>query len=155
MQNYQTKDFLDFNEFHEARNIVNRRFGFDYDWLVCMSLIQLHENLIKKKISKLKGEIKENEPIYSLIKKVSSLIKKQENREVSFGLLLSNGIKTARDTMSHEGYKYPVSKKDLSKLIKEIKDLEEVLFPMEKSQLFSYDYSMGHKKALVYNPLKT
>jgi len=98
-----------------------------------MSLIQLHENLIKKKISKLKGEIKENEPIYSLIKKVSSLIKKQENREVSFGLLLSNGIKTARDTMSHEGYKHPVSKKDLSKLLKEIKDLEEVLFSIEKS----------------------
>ena len=59
IQNIQSQDLLNFYELHEARNIVNSRLGFDYDWLVCMSLIQLHENLIKKRITELKGEIKD------------------------------------------------------------------------------------------------
>ena len=31
--------------------------------------------------------------------------------------------------MTHEGYKHSVSKDDLLKLLKEIKDLEDVLYP--------------------------
>lgn len=119
---------LDFSEFNEASGVVQRRFGFDYNWLVCLSLIQLHENLIKKKIVDLNGEIKEDEPIRSLISRLSELIREKEKREVSFALLLSNGIKTARDTMSHEGFKHSVSKKDLGNVWNEIVELEKILY---------------------------
>lgn len=125
---------LDFYEFNQAGIIVQRRFSFDYNWLVCLALIQLHENLIKKKIDLLDGEIKEDEPIKSLIEKLSNLIKQKEGREVSLALLLSNGIKSARDTMSHEGYKHSVSKSDLEKVLKEVLELEETLYPAKKQQ---------------------
>ena len=129
IQNIQSQDLLNFYELHEARNIVNTRLGFDYDWLVCMSLIQLHENLIKKKITELKGKIEDHEKMKSLISKLSSLIKKEEKRDISLGLLFTNSIKIVRDTMTHEGYKHSVSKSDLLKLLKEIRDLEDVLYP--------------------------
>lgn len=128
MQNIQSNEILRFYEFNEARNIAKRRFGFDFEWLICMSLIQLHENLIKKKITELGGEIKDDESIRVLIKNLTRLIKEKEKRDVSFGLLLSNGIKVARDTMSHEGFQHSVSKEDLSKLLKEISNLEEILY---------------------------
>ncbi len=124
-----TQNNLEFYEFTEAVNMSQRRFGFDHNWLVCLSLIQLHENLIKKKIVDLGGDIKEDESIRSLISKLTRLIKENEKREVSFALLLSNGVKTARDTMSHEGFKHSISKKDLGNVWHEILELEVTLYP--------------------------
>jgi len=131
-QNLIEQNNLEYYEFNQAGIIVKRRFGFDYNWLVCLSLIQLHENLIKKKITDLGGEIEKDEPIRSLISKLSKLIKDKEKREVSLALLLSNGIKETRDTMSHEGYKHNVTKQDLERIFREISELEHTLYPETK-----------------------
>ena len=61
------KNNLDYREFSEGLRIVNERFGFDNKWLICMSLIQLQENLIKKKLNDLKSSLKGDESIYHLI----------------------------------------------------------------------------------------
>lgn len=39
------------------------------------------------------------------------------------------GIKSVRDTMTHEGYKHSVSKGDLENILEEIQKLERVLYP--------------------------
>jgi len=128
LENTQLENNLRFYEFNQARNVVNQRLGFDYEWIVYLSLIQLHENLIKKKIEELKGEIKEEESIRSLISKLANLIKEKEKREVSLALLLSTGVKSARDIMTHEGYKHQVLKKDLEDLFAEILKLDQILY---------------------------
>lgn len=131
-QNAITQNNLDYYEFIEAGGIVQRRLGFDYNWMTCISLIQLHENLIKKRIEELGGEIKDDDSIRILISKLSKRIEEKENRKVSVALLLSNGIKSVRDTMTHEGYKHSVSKGDLENILEEIQKLERVLYPETK-----------------------
>ena len=125
---------VEFNEFGEALTIVNRRLGFSNDWLVYLALIQLHENLIKKKIAELGGRIEGNDKMPELVSRLSQLIRDNEGRDISLALLMSNGIKNARDTMTHDGYRRAVSKADLRKLNGEIADLERVLYPGNGSQ---------------------
>jgi hypothetical protein len=120
---------LNFFEFNEAGSIVQRRFGFDYNWLICLSLIQLHENMIKKKIVELGSQIERDDKMPQLISKLSKLIEDKEKRKVSVSLLLSNGIKNVRDTMTHEGYKHSVSKEDLENIFEDILKLERTLYP--------------------------
>lgn len=124
---------LDFYEFNQAGIMIQRRFGFDYNWLVYLALIQLHENLIKKRIIQLGDEFKEDDSIRILISKLADLIQKKEKREVSLSLLLSNGVKSARDVMTHEGYKHQVTKPNLEELFGEIKKLEQILYPENKN----------------------
>ena len=120
---------LDFYEFNEAGGVVQRRFGFDYNWLVCLSLIQLHENLVKKKITELGGEIRKEDRIDSLVPVLLKLIKEKEGRDVSLALLMSDGLKKTRNLMTHHGYKQSVSKSDLEKIFNEITSLEQTLYP--------------------------
>ena len=54
---------LQLNEINQALNIVNRRFGFDINWLMGLSLIQFHENLLKRKMSELGEKIQKYEKI--------------------------------------------------------------------------------------------
>jgi hypothetical protein len=118
-----------FYEFGEAIGMVERRFGFKNEWLVYLSLIQLHENLIKKKITELGGSVGGDDKIPVLIPRLAGLIKEKEDRDVSLALLMSNGIKHARDTMTHDGYRRAVSKGDLCRLYEEIAEFEDVLYP--------------------------
>ncbi len=126
-----SQDAIDFNTFHEAEKIVKRRLGFSYDWLIGLSLIQLHENLIKKKLESYGEKIIEDESINILMKKLSALIRKKERLDVSIDLLMTNGIKKTRDIMSHEGYKYSISKPQLNKICNELLELERILYPEE------------------------
>jgi len=125
-----------YHELWRAINLVQRRLKFDHNWFICLGIIQIHENLIKKKISQLQGQIKGDEPIEALIKQLSELIKKKENRDVSLDLQMSQSLKKARDLMTHEGYKHKVSKDSLKKIIKEVEDLEALLY-QEKYSIFN------------------
>ena len=73
--------------------IVQSRFGFDHNWLVGMSLIQLHENLIKKKITELAYNVQRDDKIPFLIDKLGDLIKNNEGRDVRLKLEMSHGLK--------------------------------------------------------------
>lgn len=119
---------LNFYEFLTAIEIVKRRFGADHNWLVFISLIQLHENIIKKKIIELSGDYKDDEPIRVLSAKLAKLVKEKEKSDISLSLIMSDGIKHARDIMSHEGYRYAVSKQDVQRLYNEINTLEKTLY---------------------------
>jgi len=126
IQNMQNN--IEYNELHRIVALIQRRLKFDHNWFTCMGLIQLHENLLKKKIIELGGEIKGEEPIHILIKSLSKLIKKKEHRDVTLELEMSQGLKKTRDLMTHEGYKYKVRKDTLKKITKEIEDLEIILY---------------------------
>ena len=117
-----------YNELWRAINLVQRRLKFDHNWFTCLGLIQLHENLIKKKIVQLEGQIKGDEPVEALIKELSKLIKKKENQDVTLDLQMSEGLKKIRDLMTHEGYKHKVTKDTLKKITKDVEDLESVLY---------------------------
>ena len=93
-----------------------------------MSLIQLHENLIKKKLSELKYNIQKDDKMHLLIEKLGKLIEDNEKRDVKLQLTMSQGLKHLRDKLSHAGYKYKISKPDLTKIIEEIKRLEKILY---------------------------
>jgi len=109
--------------------LVNRLFGFDMNWLIGMSLIQLHENMIKMKFNVLGGIIKEHEPLHKIIPKLTDLIKSKEDRDVTLSLDMSNGLKQIRNRLTHEGFKHNLSPNDLKILLQEIKRLEQTLFP--------------------------
>jgi len=113
----------------ESSLLVNRLFGFDINWLMGMSMIQLHENMIKMKYSHLGGIIQKNESLSQIIPKLIVLVKNKENREVAFSLDMSHGIKQIRNRLTHEGFKHKISPKDLNVILKEIKRLEQALFP--------------------------
>jgi len=130
----QSQDVVNFNAFHEAEKIVMRRIGFSYDWLIGLSLIQLHENLIKKKLDAYGEKIKGDESINVLMKKLSECFRKNKKLDISVDLLMTNGIKKTRDVMSHEGYKYPISKTQLNKICNELLELERVIYPEELKQ---------------------
>lgn len=119
---------LEYSEFVQGARIVHERLGFDDKWLICMSLIQLHENLVKKKIILLGGTIKGDEPMNVLILRLTELIKKNEKRDVGLVLQMSSGLKKIRDIMTHDGYKHNVAKEDLVIIIEEIKRLENILY---------------------------
>jgi len=112
--------------------LVNRLFGFDINWLMGMSLIQLHENMIKSKYHELGGEIKENQSLKNIISHLIGLVKYNEDRDITLAIDMSQGLKQIRNRMTHEGFKYSVTRDDLKKLLKEIKELEVVLFPENK-----------------------
>ena len=120
---------IDFYEFNEAGNVVRRRLGFDYNWLVCLSLIQLYENMIRKKISYLGYTIQEKDTVDSLIPQLVNRIKEKENRDVSLALKMSDGLKRTRNLMTHQGYKQAVLKSDLERIFAEIVELERTLYP--------------------------
>lgn len=130
------KNIVEYNELGRAFNLVKRRFHFDHNWFTCLGLIQLHENLIKKKIVELGGEIKGDEPIRVLIIKLSKLIKQKEKRDVTLDLLMSEGLKKIRDLMTHGGYKQKVYRITLKKITKDIEELESLLF-QEKFSIFT------------------
>jgi len=102
-------------EWFQGAAIVQSRFGFDHNWLVGMSLIQLHENLIKKKIIELKYNVQRDDKIPFLIDKLGELIKRDEGRDVRLKLEMSHGLKKLRDKLSYAGFKYKISKTDLLK----------------------------------------
>ena len=129
MEIQEMKNVIEYNELLRAINLIQRRLNFDHNWFTCMGLIQLHENLLKKKIVELGGEMKGEESINHLINLLSELIKKKENRDVTLDLEMSQGLKKTRDLMSHEGFKHGVRKETLKKITKEIEDLEIILYP--------------------------
>lgn len=131
-ENTARQSNIDFYEFLETGNIVNRRFGFDYNWLVCLSLIQVYENLIRKKITELGYTIRDSDTLDSLIPQLSNLIREKENRNVHLALKMSDGLKRTRNSMTHQGYNQPVLKSDLEKIFREISDLEQILYPETK-----------------------
>lgn len=133
----QSQNVVNFNAFHEAEKIVMRRMGFSYDWLIGLSLIQLHENLIKKKLDTYGEKIKGDESINVLMKKLSTRFKKDTKLDISVDLLMTNGIKKTRDVMSHEGYKYPISKSQLNKICNELLELERIIYPEESKNVKS------------------
>ena len=130
-----TQNAIEYNEFWRAITLVKRRLGFDHDWFTCLGLIQLHENLIKRKIIDLSGKIKGDEPINVLIINLAKLINEKENRDVTLDLEMSQGLKKIRDLMTHEGYLHKVTKNTLKKITKEIEDLEALLY-QEKFSIF-------------------
>ena len=48
-------------ELLQALSIVNSHFGFDINWLIGLSLIQFHKNLLKRKLSELGEKVSKNE----------------------------------------------------------------------------------------------
>ena len=60
-------------------------------------------------------------------------IKEKENRDVKISLELSSGLKRIRNMLSHEGFKYPVTKENLQEILQETKKLETTLYP-EKNE---------------------
>lgn len=134
IQNMQNS--IRYNELGRAINLVERRLKFDHNWFACLGLIQLHENLIKKKIVELGGQIEGEEHIEVLIKKLSKLIRTIEKRDVIIDLQMSQGLKKTRDIMTHEGYKHKITKETLKKITKEVEDLEGVLYG-EKFSIFT------------------
>ena len=118
-------------EWFQGAAIVQSRFGFDHNWLVGMSLIQLHENLIKKKITELKYNVQRDDKIPFLIDKLGELIKNNEGRDVILKLEMSHGLKKLRDKLSHAGFKYKISKTDISKIMKDIQELDKILYSNE------------------------
>jgi len=116
----------------ESTLLINRLFGFDINWLMGMSMIQLHENMIKKKYNSLGGKIKENESLYKIIPKLIDLIKNKESRDVTLQLDMSQGLKQIRNRLTHEGFKHNVSPDDLKIILQEIKRLEQTLYSVKK-----------------------
>ncbi|MDH3203796.1 MAG: hypothetical protein OEL81_03845 [Nitrosopumilus sp.] len=131
-QNMETT--LDNNELIRATNLVQRRFGFDHNWFMCLGSIQLYENLVKKKIAYL-GESTKNKKHDELIPLLIKLIKEKENRDISLQLRMFKGIKEVRNVITHEGYNHSITKSDLKKIIREIEKLDFLLF-QEKSSIF-------------------
>ena len=125
----ESKRIIENLEWFDATNIVQNRLGFDHNWLVGMSLIQLHENLIKKKLSELKYNIQKDTKMPFLIEELGKLIEENEKRDIKLQLIMSQGLKHLRDKLSHAGYKYKITKSDLTKIIEEIKKLEKILYP--------------------------
>jgi len=119
-------------EFYQALDIVQNRLGFDKNWLIGMSLIQLHENLLKKKLSQLGEKIHPDQKMPQIISRLINSIKQKENRDVRLSIEISTGLKKIRDIVTHEGYKQKITKPDLENIIKEIKKVEEVLYPIKK-----------------------
>ena len=119
-------------EFYQALDIVQRRLGFDKNWLIGMSLIQLHENLLKKKLSRMGEKMHSDQKMPEIISRLIISIKEKENRDVRLSIEMSTGLKKIRDIVTHEGYKQKITKPDLENIIKEIKKVEEVLYPIKK-----------------------
>lgn len=119
-------------EFYQALDIVQNRLGFDKNWLIGMSLIQLHENLLKKKLSQLGEKIHPDQKMPQIISRLINSIKQKENRDVRLSIEMSTGLKKIRDIVTHQGYKQKITKPDLENIIKEIKKVEEVLYPIKK-----------------------
>lgn len=119
-------------EFYQALDIVQNRLGFDKNWLIGMSLIQIHENLLKKKLSQLREKIYPDQKMPQIISRLINSIKQKENRDVRLSIEMSTGLKKIRDVVTHQGYKQKITKPDLENIIKEIKKVEEVLYPIKK-----------------------
>lgn len=126
------KEAIENLEWFLATNVVQTRLGFDQNWLMGMALIQLHENLIKKKLSDVGYKITRDDKMPYLISKLGFLIEQKEKRDVKLELEMSQGLKRIRDLMTHQGYKYKISKSNLTKIMKEIQNLEQILYPNTK-----------------------
>lgn len=127
---------IEYNELARAISLVQRRLKFDHNWFTCLGLIQLHENLIKKRIIELGGHIQKKVPVEVLITEFANLLKKKENRDITLDLLMSHGLRKVRNLMTHEGFKHKVSKETLRKIIKDIESLESILYH-EKFSIFN------------------
>ena len=46
---------------------------------------------------------------------------------------ISQGLKKLRNRLTHEGFMYPISPKELEMLLNEVKQLEETLYPENKN----------------------
>ncbi len=120
------------NPLIESTLLVNRLFGFDINWLMGMSMIQLHENMIKMRYSQLGGVIVKNESLSQIISKLIELIKTQEKRDVTLSLDMSQGLKQIRNRLTHEGFKHNISSDDLKLISQEIKRLEQTLYSQKQ-----------------------
>ncbi len=120
---------LQLNEMLQALIIINRRFGFDINWLIGMALIQFHENLLKGKLSELGEKIHKDEKMPSIISRLVQSVRIKEKRDIKLSLEMSAGLKNIRNLLTHEGYKHSVSKSDLGLILEEIKKLEKILYP--------------------------
>lgn len=122
----------------EIEGIVKRRFNFDYNWILAMSILSIHENIVKKKLEELgvtEDEIQKilkKSQFQGLVKHLGKLIEKKEKRKLSLSFYKSPSIRTIRNKMEHEGYKQNVNKDDVVDLLNEIKKFEKELFPETK-----------------------
>ena len=92
------------------------------------------EYLIKKKITELKYNVQRDDKIPFLIDKLGELIKNNEGRDVRLKLEMSHGLKKLRDKLSHAGFKYKISKTDLTKIMKDIQELDKILYSQDYQQ---------------------
>lgn len=124
----ESKQIIENLEWFDAVNIIQNRIGFDHNWLVGMALIQLHENLIKKKLSDLKYNVQKDIKMPFLIEELGRLIEENEKRDIKLQLVMSQSLKQLRDKLTHAGYKYEITKPVLTKIMEEIKKLDKILY---------------------------
>ncbi|MGY5149065.1 MAG: hypothetical protein ACW9W3_03295 [Candidatus Nitrosopumilus sp. bin_68KS] len=123
---------LELFELYSGIEVIQKRLGYDHRWLIGMSLLQLYENLIKKKLSELKFKINKEHKMPFLIQELVKVIEEKEGRNIKLKIEMSQGLKQLRDKLTHAGYKYSISKDDLILILDEVKKLERTLYPEQK-----------------------